>query len=251
MNFLAIIPARYASTRLPGKPLLKIGKQTMIQRVYQQCSKVAAFAKVVVATDDERIVQEVKQWNGNVVLTKSNHQSGTDRCSEVLAQMNKTDSINYDFVINVQGDEPFIQPEQLEDILSILTPSVEIGTLIKTIDTTEELFDPNKPKVIIRNDGTAIYFSRHPIPYQRGTEEKEWLTANSYFKHIGIYAYRSDILTRLAALPVSGLEIAESLEQLRWIENGFSIQTKITNQESLGIDTEADLRKAIHFLGNG
>ena len=240
MKILGIIPSRFESTRLPGKPLLSIQGKTMIQRVYEQCQKTTCLSDIIVATDDKRILEEVHRFGGKAMLTSKSHQSGTDRCAEVALNVEN----KYDFIINIQGDEPFIQPEQIDALASILTEKTQLATLIKKIEKTEELFDKNKPKVILRKDKTAIYFSRKTIPFQRGIEEKEWLKKHIYFKHIGIYAYHYNILKEITKLKPSSLELAESLEQLRWIENGYTIQTKETTIETFGIDTQEDLEKA-------
>lgn len=243
MKFLGIIPARYASTRFPGKPLADLGGKPMIQRVYEQCK--IALKEVVVATDDIRIKEAVKAFGGNVVMTSPDHQSGTDRCAEAAKKM--SDSLIFDVAINIQGDEPFIQTEQIEQIKGCFdTPDAEIATLVLPVSNTDDLFDPNKPKVVINNKSEAIYFSRSPIPYLRGKDEKDWLNNHSYYRHIGMYAYRKEILFELTKLKQTPLELAESLEQLRWIENGYSIKTAVTNHESVGIDTPEDLQRVLN-----
>jgi len=244
MNSIGIIPARFASTRFPGKPLVDIGGKTMIQRVYEQASK-SKLQQVVVATDDERIRAAVEGFGGNVVLTDTAHQSGTDRCFEAYCTYN----VPADCVINIQGDEPFIQPEQINQVLECFTnPLTQLATLIKLIQSEEELLNPNIPKVIKNNQEQAIYFSRHPIPFYRGLPPDNWLEQHRYYKHIGIYGYRTDILEQITQLPPSSLEVAESLEQLRWLENGFKIRTALTTYENFGIDTPADLEKALRRL---
>ncbi len=240
IKIVGVIPSRYASTRLPGKPLKEIGGKTMIRRVYEQCQKVKALNSVIVATDDDRIFQEVKKWGGNVVMTSSSHNTGTDRIQEVVDGL---DSIP-DFVINIQGDEPFIEPQQIEQVVDLLQENVELATLVKKIDSSEDLLDPSKPKVVINKLGEALYFSRQPIPYLKNKPEDKWIDEHTYYRHIGIYAYRTDILKQITELSQSGLEIAESLEQLRWLESGYSIKTGVTKYDSKGIDTEADLEKA-------
>ena len=240
MKIIGIIPARYASTRFPGKPLVLINGKSMIQRVYEQASK-ARLDKVLVATDDERILAEVQQFGGEAILTSTQHQSGTDRCYEAYTRFQNP----HDVIINIQGDEPFIQPEQIDLLASCFTqPGTQLATLIKPVETSAELFNPNSPKVIINQNHEAIYFSRHPIPYLRGTEEANWLEKHTYFKHIGIYGYRVDVLEKITHLPPSSLEKAESLEQLRWLENGYKIKVAITHLETFGIDTPEDLEKA-------
>lgn len=238
MKSLGIIPARYASTRFPGKPLIDIGGKTMIRRVYEQ-SLQSRLDKVVVATDDERIAEEVKHFGGEVVLTASSHQSGTDRCAEVAGHFT-----DFDIIVNIQGDEPFIAPEQINRICDCFSnETVELATLIKKIDTNEELFNPNIPKVVINEQQEALYFSRQPIPHLRNQEKENWLTAHPYYKHIGIYGYKRMILLALTRLNPSALEMAESLEQLRWLENGYRIRTQLTTLETLAIDSPDDLLK--------
>lgn len=241
MKILGIIPARYASTRFPGKPLVDIKGKTMIQRVYEQACLAKSLHKVVIATDDERIVAECKKFNGAYAITKNNHQSGTDRCAEVIAQYP-----DFDFVINIQGDEPFIDPAQIDLLASCFEEeNTQLATLIKPITQTEELFNSNSPKVVLNHKSEAIYFSRQAIPYLRNVEEKDWLTNFTYYKHIGIYGYKTAVLKEITQLKPSSLEIAESLEQLRWIENGYSIKTKVTHLETLAIDTPEDLAKIL------
>lgn len=242
MNFLGIIPARYASTRFPGKPLADINGKPMIQKVYEQTLK--ALDHVWVATDDERIEKAVKDFGGNVVMTSTEHQSGTDRIAEAVSIISKDSDISFDVVINIQGDEPFIQPEQINAVKTCFNnQETEIATLIKPIQIDDEIFDPNKVKVVVGNDMKALYFSRSPIPYLRGVDKEEWLNKGSFFKHIGMYAYRLKTLQEVTKLPQSKLELAESLEQLRWLENGYWIQTEITEHESIGIDTPEDLQR--------
>jgi 3-deoxy-manno-octulosonate cytidylyltransferase (CMP-KDO synthetase) len=241
---LAIIPARYASTRFPAKPLADLGGKSMIQRVYEQVKKSKLVTETVVATDHPEILQHVQKFGGNVCMTKESHASGTDRCFEALTLQLK----EFSYVINVQGDEPFIQPEQIDILAKLLDGKVEIATLVKKIEDQEQLFNPNVVKAIVSNDKNALYFSRSPIPHIRNTLENEWLSKHPFFKHIGMYAYRSDILKHLTALPVSSLEKAESLEQLRWLENGFRISVAETRTETIGVDTPEDLKKAVSHL---
>ncbi len=247
MRFLAIIPARYASTRFPAKPLAILGGKTVIQRVYEQVTKV--FADAVVATDDQRIFDAVQAFGGKAVMTSTSHRSGTDRCYEALQKMGED---KYDVVVNVQGDEPFIQPSQLETIRQCFDDSAtDIATLVKPFadDTTFELLEnPNSPKVVVNSRMEAMYFSRSVIPYFRGKDKDEWLKNHKYYKHIGLYAYRTTVLHEITSLPQSSLELAESLEQLRWLENGYRIKVGITNVETIGIDTPDDLRRAEEFL---
>ncbi|MBC7616064.1 MAG: 3-deoxy-manno-octulosonate cytidylyltransferase [Pedobacter sp.] len=231
MKSLGIIPARFASTRFPGKPLIDIGGKTMIQRVYEQ-SLLSGLNKVVVATDDERIADEVSRFGGEFVMTASNHQSGTDRCAEVAKNLP-----GYDIVINIQGDEPFIDPIQINLVRDCFNDEkVQLATLIKAIHSEQELYNPNIPKVIIGNQQQAIYFSRYPIPYLRNPS-----SSHQFYKHIGIYGYKTATLLEITKLQPSILELAESLEQLRWIENGYQIQTKLTTIESIAIDSPSDL----------
>jgi 3-deoxy-manno-octulosonate cytidylyltransferase (CMP-KDO synthetase) len=243
-NFIGIIPARFASTRFPGKPLVDIAGKTMIQRVYEQAKK-SSLHDVIVATDDARIEKAVKAFGGKVCLTSPAHQSGTDRCAEVLDAM----QLQCDAVINVQGDEPFIDPIQIELVCSCFNDdSVELATLVKKISSDDILFSPNSPKVILDKDQNAIYFSRHPIPFMRGIDHSDWLKKNSFYQHVGIYGYRPSTLKKITRLPVSSLESAESLEQLRWIENGFTIRTATTTLETLAVDTPDDLTRILHSL---
>ncbi|MCF6356895.1 MAG: 3-deoxy-manno-octulosonate cytidylyltransferase [Draconibacterium sp.] len=246
MNFIGIIPARYESTRFPGKPLALIGNKPMIQWVYENVSN--ALKHVWVATDDNRIFNAVEAFGGNAIKTLSTHQSGTDRCAEASQKL--SEKIDFDVVINIQGDEPFIQPEQIELLKSCFKSDTDIATLIKKIETQEELFNPNRPKVVIDNQQNALYFSRSPIPFFRGEEEKNWHVNTSYWAHIGMYAYKSEVLKKITKLKQSSLELTESLEQLRWLENGFRIKTAETAHQSIGIDTPEDLENALQLLRN-
>lgn len=250
MKFIGIIPARYASTRFPGKPLAMLGGKTMIQRVYERVA--GLLDKAVVATDDERIAQTVRTFGGEVVMTSPNHRSGTDRCHEAY-MLKSNEGEKYDVVINIQGDEPFIQPEQIAAVRSCFDKEeTQIATLVKPFtpaDGWKALRNPNSPKVVLDGAMNALYFSRSVIPYLRGVEEgDEWLANHTYYKHIGLYAYRAEVLGEITRLPQSPLELAESLEQLRWIENGFRIQVAVTQQETIGIDTPEDLIRAEEFL---
>lgn len=239
MKVLGVIPARYASTRFPGKPLVDIQGKSMIRRVYEQAVKASGIAKVVVATDDERIAAEVKNFGGEFIMTGSQHQSGTDRCAEVAAQLP-----GFDVVVNIQGDEPFIDPAQIDLLISCFEDKqVQLATLIKEIHTQEELFNHNLPKVILNSKREAVYFSRQTVPYLRNTEKEHWLKAHQFYKHIGIYGYTTPVLLKITKLAPSSLEIAESLEQLRWVENGYAIQTRVTTIETIAIDTPEDLHK--------
>lgn len=239
-SFIGIIPARYASTRFPGKPLADIGGKTMIQRVYEQASK--ALPWVVVATDDDRIYDEVIRFGGNVVMTAAHHQSGTDRCAEALEKAQKQMKQTFEVVVNIQGDEPFIDPQQIELLCDCFKDeTTDIATLIKPITEQEMVFDANKPKVVVGVNDQALYFSRSPIPFLRGVEKEQWHKVHTYFQHIGLYAYRTHVLKEITHLPQSRLELAESLEQLRWLENGYHIAVRQTVHDSYGIDTPQDL----------
>jgi 3-deoxy-manno-octulosonate cytidylyltransferase (CMP-KDO synthetase) len=239
MNIIGIIPARYASTRFPGKPLIDINGKSMIRRVYEQALKASSLKRVVVATDDERIAHHVQNFGGNVILTASSHQSGTDRCAEVIAKEN-----SFDIAINIQGDEPYIDPAQIDLLASCFEDKeTQIATLVKEIRDHEELFNNNSPKVLLNMDREAIYFSRATLPFLRGVPTEKWLDHHKFYKHIGIYGYRCEILKLLTALPISSLERAESLEQLRWIENGYRIKTAETLVETVAIDEPKDLHK--------
>lgn len=248
MKILGIIPARYASTRFPAKPLVDIGGKSMIQRVYEQASSAEVLSKVVVATDDERIFEHVQAFGGAVVMTSTEHPSGTDRCFEALQKVEAEFEEVFDYVINIQGDEPFIQPRQIEILAGCLDGNTELATLIKKIEDQVTLFNINTPKVIFNELDEAIYFSRQTIPHLRGIEPSEWLNAHDFYKHIGIYAYRSDILGKITSLPMAVLEKAESLEQLRWLAHGYKIKVAITPYDSFGIDVPADLKEAVERL---
>lgn len=241
---LGIIPARYASTRFPGKPLADIDGKSMIQRVYEQVKKSKLIADVMVATDNQQIMDHVTQFGGRVRMTKESHASGTDRCYEALTLQ----KAQFDYVINIQGDEPFIQPEQIDLLAGLLDGKTEIATLVKKIEDSEQLFNPNVVKAVVASNGEALYFSRSTVPHIRNTAEKDWLNKHAFYKHIGMYAYRTDVLKKLTALPVSPLEKAESLEQLRWLENGFRIKVAETKTETIGIDTPEDLQRAVANL---
>lgn len=239
MKVLGIIPARYASTRLPGKPLAIIGKKSMIQRVYEQAKKSSMLNEVVVATDDQRIFDTVVGFGGQVMMTYAHHKNGTERCAEVIRKFK-----GYDYVINIQGDEPFINPAQIDTLAEILDGKVELGTLVKKIEDPKYLEMDSIMKVVFTKDMNALYFSRNAIPYVRDKKPKHWLEHATFYKHIGIYAYRTDILKEITSISTSNLESAESLEQLRWLENGFQIKVAITQLETFGIDTPEDLEKA-------
>jgi 3-deoxy-manno-octulosonate cytidylyltransferase (CMP-KDO synthetase) len=245
MKFIGIIPARYASTRFPGKPLAMLGGRTVIQRVYEQAT--AILDEAYVATDDERIFQAVEQFGGRAIMTRADHKSGTDRIEEAAEKI----GIQADVIINIQGDEPFIQKSQIETLMHLFDePSTQIGTLGKRFESIEAAMNPNSPKIVTDKRGFALYFSRSIIPYVRGKEQAEWLQHFPYLKHLGLYAYRREVLQEVTQLPQSPLEIAESLEQLRWLENGYRIRVGLTDVETVGIDTPEDLQRAEVFLAS-
>lgn len=243
MKTIIIIPARYASSRFPGKPLAKIGNRTVIQCVVEKASVVTE--DIYVATDDRRIFDCVTAFGGKAVMTSEAHRSGTDRCFEAYGKIVRKEGQAYEVVVNLQGDEPFIRPSQIESLVSCFEdPAVQIATLAKKFEQISEVFDPNKVKVVFSAQHTALYFSRSPIPYCRGVEKEKWAEITDFYKHVGMYAYRPAVLERITALPSGRLEKAESLEQLRWLENGYNIAVRLTAYESLGIDTPEDLEKA-------
>ena len=243
MKVIGIIPARYASTRFPGKPLAMLGGKTVIERVYEKVSSV--LSDCYVATDDERIYQAVEAFGGRAVMTSADHKSGTDRIAEAVEKIGG----NYDVVVNVQGDEPFIHPEQIVTLCRCFDdPETQIATLGKPFDNMEGVENPNSPKIVVDNRGFALYFSRSVIPFVRGVDRKEWLSHYPFLKHLGLYAYRTEVLREVTRLPQSSLEKAESLEQLRWLQNGYRIRVGLTDQETVGIDTPEDLEKAEKYL---
>lgn len=247
MKILGIIPARYASTRFPGKPLTLINGKSMIQRVYEQSMKSELLGDVVVATDDQRIYDAVVAFGGKAMMTSSEHNSGTDRCCEVVEKMGDS----YDAVVNIQGDEPFINPEQINQIAALISQEEsQIASLCKPIKEEEELFDNNVVKVVFDVKGNAMYFSRQTIPFLRKVEKdkRQWMTSRTFYKHIGIYAYKTDVLKKIAKLEQSGLELAECLEQLRWIENSYKIKMGVTEYESYSIDTPQDVEKCLKYF---
>lgn len=250
MNILAIIPARYASTRFPGKPLVDIQGKSMIQRVYESAANV--LENVVVATDDHRIYTAVGAFGGKVIMTSNQHKSGTDRCVEALAKYIHEFNFSPEVVLNIQGDEPFLNIEHIQKLCNCFTdPSCQIATLVKKIASSDELINPNYPKVVLNNRMEAIYFSRSAIPYLRNKNMQDWYKKHAYYKHIGIYGYRTEVLKEISKLPQSPLEIAESLEQLRWIENGYSIKVDITDIETPSVDTPEDLERILAGLNSG
>jgi 3-deoxy-manno-octulosonate cytidylyltransferase (CMP-KDO synthetase) len=236
---VAIIPARFASSRFPGKPLVDLGGKPMIQRTYDRVKAVEGFDRIVIATDDQRIFDAAQGFGAEVMLTSASHITGTDRCAEVLSRLGES----VDYVINIQGDEPFIEPEQLREVAAGFASGAPILTLIKKITDTETLFNSNTPKVVCDGEGNALYFSRQTIPFLRGVDPKDWLEKHTFFKHIGLYAYRADILPGLSALKPTPLELAESLEQLRWVQNGIRIKAIETQFETIGIDSPEDVEK--------
>jgi 3-deoxy-manno-octulosonate cytidylyltransferase (CMP-KDO synthetase) len=246
MNFFGIIPSRFASTRLPGKPLLIINKKSMIERVYTQVAKCVLLKEICVATDDHKIILEVLKFNGNAILTSESHTTGTERCLETAEKLSIS---NQDIVLNIQGDEPFIDPANIEKLISIFkkNPDVKIATLVCKIKKEDELFNPNCPKVVLDNTGKAVYVSRSTVPFVRDFPEENWISKNTFYKHIGIYAYRKDVLNSIVNLPQSTWEKAESLEQLRWLQNGFEIFVAEVEESGISVDTEADLIKANDF----
>lgn len=243
MEVLILIPARYASTRFPGKPLAMIGGKPMVQHVVEKAAAVSE--NVYVATDDGRIYDCVIGFGGKAVMTSAEHRSGTDRCYEAYRHVVEQTGKKYDVVVNIQGDEPFIQPEQVKALVACFEDDkVEIATLAKRFEQNADVFDPNKVKVVCSAKGTALYFSRSAIPFCRGIEEENWLELTPFYKHVGMYAYRPKVLKEITALPQGRLEKAESLEQLRWLENGYTIAVRETAHESIGIDTPEDLKRA-------
>ena len=246
MKIVGIIPARYGSSRFPGKPLAMIKGKTMIQRVCEQAWK-SKLDDVVVATDDIRIADEVLKFGGRYVMTDPRHQSGTDRCCEALEILEE----QYDAVINIQGDEPFIDPQHINLLVDMISrDDTQLASLVKRIDDEEELFGSNKVKVVMDKSGNALYFSRNPIPYMRNVAHEKWLQKGCFFQHLGIYAYKAATLRQIATMQPTALELAESLEQLRWLENGLAIRMAVVEADSLAIDSPADLAKAIEMAQN-
>ncbi len=239
---VAVIPARYASTRFPGKPLVDLWGKTMIRRVWERTCQAASVARVIVATDDERIYEEVSRFGGEVLMTRADHRSGTDRCAEVASLLPQAE-----VVLNIQGDEPMVLPTQIDLLVQTLheAPSCSMATLARRISAPDELFNPNAVKVVLSLTGQALYFSRHPIPYVRDTAPEEWLRATAFYKHLGLYAFRRSALLQVARLPVASLEAAEALEQLRWLAHGYTIAVGITEEESVGVDTPEDLQRLL------
>lgn len=246
MKVVGIIPSRYASTRFPGKPLAMIKGKTMIQRVCEQAWK-SKLDAVVVATDDMRIADEVLSFGGQYVLTDPRHRSGTDRCCEALDML----ETQFDAVVNIQGDEPFIDPKEINLLVDMISrDDTQLASLVKKLDDEEDLFGSTKVKVVLDKDGNAMYFSRSPIPFMRNVDRAKWLQKGTFYQHIGVYAYKADTLRQIARMQPTALEMVESLEQLRWLENGLSIRMAIVETDNIAIDTTADLAKAIEFAQN-
>jgi len=244
INILGVIPARYASSRFPGKPLVMIDGKSMIMRVYEQTLKTTILNRVIVSTDDERIFNHVKECGGEVMMTSEAHVSGTSRIGEVVENLSFLGKCPYDVIVNIQGDEPFIDPSQIDLVVSLFDdPDVQIGTLIREIGNSDDLFNANVVKVVADHSGKVLYFSRSPIPYFRGVPQDSWLDHHIYYRHIGLYAYRSSILNPILNLPAAPPELAESLEQLRWLYYGYRIHAAITDIETVGIDVPEDLLK--------
>lgn len=241
MKAIGIIPARYASSRFPGKPLVDIGGQSLVERTWRQASKAVQLSEVVVATDDERIFEHVTAFGGKAVMTRQEHPSGTDRCAEAAALFP-----DFDIVVNIQGDEPFIAPEQIDAVLHplLMHSEIAVATLAKAIEHRDEIFNPNVVKVVMDKHGRAMYFSRSPIPYLRNIPQEEWPGIHFFYKHIGLYAFRREALLELTALPPGVYEQAESLEQLRWLSAGYFIAVTLTDRETMGIDTPEDVERA-------
>lgn len=240
MKFIVLIPARYQSTRFPGKPLALLGGKPVIQWVYENSAQ--AVSDVWVATDDQRIYSAVEAFGGKALFTHASHKSGTDRCAEAARLLEQ--DVDFDAVINVQGDEPFVQAGQIAQLASCFDTHTEIATLIREIDNPDELFNPNRPKVVLDVHKYALYFSRSPVPFVRGENESKWHLYHQFWSHVGMYAYTKEVLQEITRLAPGNLENAEALEQLRWLENGYSVKTAVTTYQSIGIDTPADLQAA-------
>jgi len=243
-TILGIIPARYASSRFPGKPLVQINGKSMLQRVYEQAKKSNLLSSVIIATDDELIQKHAKKFGADVLITNPNHASGTDRCFEAYQLFNK----KYDYVLNIQGDEPFLHPDQINSIAQICNGETQIATQISICKSHEVLFDTGEVKIILNTNNEALYFSRSVIPFINNINQKEWHNHFNYYRHVGMYAYKVDVLEKITKLPVSNLELAESLEQLRWLENGFKIKCVLTNYDSHCIDTPEDIEKVLRLM---
>jgi 3-deoxy-manno-octulosonate cytidylyltransferase (CMP-KDO synthetase) len=247
VKIIGIIPARYASTRFHAKLLREVGGKTILQYVYEQCKKAVSFDKVVIATDNDLIFEKVREFGGEVVMTSVKHNSGTERCAEALELYGGSKS--FDYAVNIQGDEPMISPKTIDNLCGFLDTNTEIASVYKKISNLDELLNSNSVKVVLSNTSHALYFSRSPIPHIRDVATDEWLQKSDFFKHLGIYAFRSDVLTKIVKLPPAKLEELEKLEQLRWLSNGFKIKMMKTEFESIGIDTQEDFDKFRQFLG--
>ena len=246
IKILGVIPSRFGSSRFPGKPLIDLAGKSMIQRVYEQAKKAKLLSDVMVATDDERIFNHVEKFGGKAMMTSSSHQSGTDRCAEILEKLNS----EFHAVINVQGDEPFINPDQIDLLAKCFEDkNTELATLINPTNDSSLIHNPNRIKVVIDKNNQALYFSRSAIPFMKEISTTDWAKHHPYFLHIGIYGYRSDILKAITNLPVSSLEKTESLEQLRWLENGYRIKVAETNFESYSIDSPEDVNSVLLMAG--
>jgi len=244
VNILGIIPSRYASTRLPGKPLIDLAGKSMIQRVYEQCEKAQSLAEVVVATDDQRILDHVESFGGKAVMTSQLHETGTERSAEVMRNIGS----NYDYAINIQGDEPFIHPSQIDTLANLLDGKNQLATLARVCDSEFHLFSNNSAKVTFNDSNEALYFSREPIPHLRNLDPKIWHEQGQHYIHIGIYGYEAEVLQELVKLPASQLEKSESLEQLRWLSNGYKIKVGFTDHPSYGIDSPEDVEPLLKMF---
>jgi len=248
---IGIIPARYGSTRFPGKPLANIGGKTMIQRVLEQAGKAQSLNKIVVATDDERIAEEVHRIGGEAIMTRTDHPSGTDRCWEAYSRLIAKEEVRAkasDYIINIQGDEPFIDPAQIDELAAILDGTVELATQMASVDSADILHDPKEAKIVINDQNEVLYFSRAAVPYLWGLDQAVWHLHHTYHRHVGLYAYRADILEEITLLPPSSLERAESLEQLRWLEAGYRIKLVETKFQTPSVDDPADIEKALRDM---
>ncbi len=248
---IGIIPARYGSTRFPGKPLANVGGKSMIQRVLEQAKQAQSLAKVVVATDDERIAEAVRQLGEQAVMTRTDHPSGTDRCQEAYDRLIADGLIpgnSSDYILNIQGDEPFIDPAQIDELAAILDGTVELATQTATVDSAAVLHDPKEAKITMNAQNEAMYFSRQAIPHLWGIDPDQWHLHHAYHRHVGLYAYRADVLRKITRLPPSPLERAESLEQLRWLEAGYRIKLIETKFQTPSVDSPADIEKIVRSL---
>lgn len=239
LKTVVIVPARYASTRFPGKPLVEIDGKSMIQRVCEQAKQANSIDKVVVATDSELISSHVTEIGFDVIMTSENHSSGTERCAEAAEKLTE----EFDIVINVQGDEPFIAPELIEEVIKGFDDTTQIVTAVKKVTENEVLLNQNVVKAVLSETNYAMYFSRQAIPYNRDAITSDWINQSTYYKHIGIYGFKSETLKKLVELPVTSLETIEKLEQLRWLGHGFRVKAIVTDYESVGIDTPEDLER--------